>query len=78
MDFPFLNEVTDSRSGVLSAERIVAEAADLLGDTGRALAWFRHQPLAGFDGRTAQEMVVDGHAGAALAHLDLLRDGAFA
>lgn len=58
--------------------RIVAAAADLLGDTGRAVVWFRHQPLAGFDGRTAEELVADGHADAVLTHLELLRDGAYA
>ncbi len=58
--------------------RIVAAAADLLGDTGRAVVWFRHQPLAGFDGRTAEELVADGHADAVLAHLELLRDGTYA
>ena len=32
--------------------RVVATAADLLGgDTPRAIVWFRHQPLAGFDGQ---------------------------
>lgn len=58
--------------------RIVAAAADLVGDTGRAVVWFRHQPLAGFDGRTAEGLVADGHADAVLAHLELLRDGAYA
>jgi uncharacterized protein (DUF2384 family) len=59
--------------------RIIAAATDLIdGDTGRAIVWFRHQPLAGFDGRTAEELVVDGHAQAVLAHLEMLRDGAYA
>ena len=116
---PFLDTVTDRRSGLLLPERlsealhmpasqlaglaqlhrntlqrhpaspvvqtrlgevarIVAAAADLLGDTGRAVVWFRHQPLAGFDGRTAAELVAAGHVDAVLAHLELLRDGAYA
>ncbi len=59
--------------------RIVATAADLLeGDTRRAIVWFRHQPLAGFDGRTAEELVAAGHADAVLAHLEMLRDGVYA
>ena len=38
--------------------RILAEAADLLGgDVGKAGLWFCHQPLAGFDGRTAEEQL---------------------
>lgn len=58
--------------------RIIAAAGDLTGDTGRAVVWFRHQPLAGFDGRTAEELVADGHAAAVLAHLEMLRDGIYA
>jgi uncharacterized protein (DUF2384 family) len=59
--------------------RIIATAAELLGgDQGRAIVWFKHQPLAGFDGQTAEELVATGHAEAVLAHLDLLRDGGYA
>jgi uncharacterized protein (DUF2384 family) len=59
--------------------RVIATAADLLGgDTGRAIVWFRHQPLAGFDGATAEELVAAGHADAVLAHLETLRDGGYA
>ncbi len=59
--------------------RILTEAADLLdGDMGKAVLWFSHQPLAGFDGRTAEELVTEGHAQAVLTHLGMLRDGAYA
>jgi uncharacterized protein (DUF2384 family) len=58
--------------------RIVALAAELTGDTARAVVWFRHQPLAGFDGRTAEQLVEDGHGGAVLKHLEMLRDGGYA
>lgn len=59
--------------------RIVAAATDLMeGDTGRAVVWFRHQPLAGFDGATAAELTAAGHADAVLAHLEMLRDGSYA
>jgi uncharacterized protein (DUF2384 family) len=59
--------------------RIVATAVDLLGgDTGRAIIWFKHQPLAGFEGSTAEEMIAAGHADAVLAHLEMLRDGGYA
>jgi uncharacterized protein (DUF2384 family) len=57
--------------------RIVAAAAEMIGDD-RAAVWFRHQPLAGFAGRTAEEMVAAGHAEAVLKHLDQLADGAYA
>lgn len=58
--------------------RIVALAAELTGDNGRAVAWFRHQPLSGFDGRTALELVRAGHADAVRKHLETLRDGGYA
>jgi hypothetical protein len=40
--------------------------------------WFRHQPIAGHDGRTALERVEAGHTDAVMAHLEDLRDGAYA
>jgi hypothetical protein len=56
--------------------RAVAAAAELVeGDQDRAILWFRHQPLSGFAGRTAEELVADGHVAAVLAHLAMLRDG---
>jgi uncharacterized protein (DUF2384 family) len=59
--------------------RIIASASDLLeGEDGRAVIWFRHQPLSGFDGQTAEELVTAGHADAVLAHLATLRDGGYA
>lgn len=59
--------------------RVLTDAAALLGDDqGRAVVWFRHQPLAGFEGQTAEELVATGHADAVLAHLRMLRDGAYA
>ena len=69
--------VVQERLGAVA--RIVAAAADLLdGDTGRAVIWFRHQPLAGFDGATAAELTAAGHGDAVLAHLKMLRDGIYA
>lgn len=58
--------------------RIVAAATEILGDETRAAVWFRHQPLAGFDGRTAEELVAAGHGDAVLKHLDMLADGGYA
>ena len=59
--------------------RIIAAAADLIdGDVGRAVIWFRHQPLAGFGGATAAELMASGHADAVLTHLEMLRDGVYA
>ena len=58
--------------------RIIAFAAELTGDSGRAVVWFRHQPLAGFDCKTAEQLVEDGQADAVLKHLGMLRDGVYA
>jgi uncharacterized protein (DUF2384 family) len=58
--------------------RIVAAASEIIGDDNRAAVWFRHQPLSGFDGQTAEELVGAGHADAVLKHLDMLADGGYA
>ncbi len=57
--------------------RIVSAAAEIIGDDAKAAVWFRHQPLAGFAGRTAEELVAAGHAAAVLRHLDQLADGGY-
>jgi hypothetical protein len=58
--------------------RILAAAEELTGDPDRAIIWFRHQPIVGHGGRTALDLVEAGHADAVLAHLEDLRDGAYA
>ena len=59
--------------------RVIVTASDLLGgDTAKAIVWFRHQPLSGFDGQTAEELIAEGHIGAVLTHLETLRDGGYA
>ena len=69
--------VVQARLGEVA--RMIAAASELLdGDIARAVIWFRHQPLAGFDGRTAEELVADGHPNAVLGHLEMLRDGVYA
>ena len=57
---------------------ILAKAAELGGDPGKAVIWFRHQPIAAFGNRTAEELVAAGHGEAVLGHLDDLRDGGYA
>lgn len=59
--------------------RILTAASDMMNqDLAKAAIWFRHQPLAGFDGQTAEELVAAGHAQAVLTHLAMLRDGVYA
>lgn len=66
------------QKGLEPLVRILAAAEQLTGDADRAIVWFRYQPIAGHGGRTALELVEAGHADAVLAHLDDLRDGAYA
>lgn len=58
--------------------KIVARASSLLGDDRKAVAWFRYQPLMGFDGKTAEDLVSAGQADAVQRHLDTLEHGGFA
>ncbi|KPF73739.1 hypothetical protein IP88_08775 [alpha proteobacterium AAP81b] len=58
--------------------RILAQVEELTGDADQAVVWFRHQPLPGHDGRTAQDLVEAGHSDAVLAYLEDLRDGSYA
>lgn len=59
--------------------QIIGEAAELMGgDVARARFWFMHQPLAGFEGETAADIVRLGKPAAVRKHLQLLRDGVYA
>jgi uncharacterized protein (DUF2384 family) len=66
------------QAGLGQIARIISRAAELSGDEGRAILWFRHQPLPGFDGKTAEELVEDGQAGAVVDYLESLDQGAYA
>jgi hypothetical protein len=65
-------------SSVRTHFRNERHAEQLTGDADRAIVWSRHQPIAGHDGKTALQLVEAGHADAVLAHLEDLRDGAYA
>ena len=56
--------------------RIIARAADLAGDEGRAIIWFKHQPIPGF-GKTAEELVEGGHGELVLEDLDRQAEGVY-
>jgi uncharacterized protein (DUF2384 family) len=55
--------------------KILTFAADLAGDNARAVVWFRYQPLAGFDNKTAEDLVRAGHGEAVTRHLENLYHG---
>jgi len=58
--------------------QIITRAASMTQDEGAAIVWFKHQPIVGFGGATAEALVERGQAKAVLWHLDTLEDGSFA
>lgn len=56
--------------------RIIARAAELSGDEGRAVIWFKYQTLPAW-GKTAQEVVELGYAGAVMEDLDRMEAGVY-
>lgn len=56
--------------------RIITRAADLAGDEGRAIIWFKHQPIPGW-GKTAEELVEQGLAREVLDDLDRMAEGVY-
>lgn len=56
--------------------RVITAAATLTGDMQKALYWFRNEPIADYDHKTAAELVAGGHADAVLAYLRDLGNGA--
>jgi hypothetical protein len=58
--------------------RILTIAAEMAGDEGRAVIWFKHQPIPGWAGKTAYDLVGDGRADQVLAYLEAVRSGVYA
>lgn len=56
--------------------QIITRAAELSRDEGRAIIWFRHQPLPGF-GKTPEQLVEEGHAALVLRDLDRMAEGVY-
>lgn len=65
-----------SRLGPIAT--ILARAADMGGGLGKAVLWFRHQPVPAFGQKRASDLVQAGKADIVLAWLDALEDGAYA
>lgn len=49
--------------------RIIARVAEMTGDEGRAIFWFRYHTITGF-GQTAEALVEHGHADLVMEDLD--------
>jgi len=69
------------QAGLSEIVKILVNASRLMdGDsaTGRAVLWFKSQPLSGFGGKTAMDLVREGKSDAVLEHLEMLADGVYA
>ncbi|WP_119389014.1 antitoxin Xre/MbcA/ParS toxin-binding domain-containing protein [Taklimakanibacter lacteus] len=58
--------------------RILSMAIEMTGDESRAVIWFKHQPIPGWAGKTAYDLVSEGEAGKVLAYLEAVRSGVYA
>lgn len=58
--------------------RILAMATKMASPTERAAPWFKHQPLHGWAGRTARDLVADGRAQDVLDYLEAAHAGVHA
>jgi uncharacterized protein (DUF2384 family) len=68
----------DVQSRLGQVARIIARAAAMTGgNVGRAVIWFRCEPLSGFDHQTAEQLVSAGHGQAVETHLDMLEEGTY-
>ncbi|MGQ3281944.1 antitoxin Xre/MbcA/ParS toxin-binding domain-containing protein [Bosea sp. (in: a-proteobacteria)] len=57
--------------------RIIAMAAEMAGDEDRAAIWFKHQPLPGWGGKTAHDLVREGKSDRVLDYLESVRAGVY-
>jgi uncharacterized protein (DUF2384 family) len=58
--------------------RILAMASEMAGGESRAVLWFKHQPIPGWAGKTAYDLVGEGKAERVLAYLEAVRSGVYA
>jgi hypothetical protein len=58
------------------AMSVLVAATDLSGEANTASSWFRHEPLAAFSFKTAEQLVREGRAKDVLAYLQSLQAGA--
>lgn len=65
-------------SALSNVVRILAMAAEMAGDESRAVIWFKHQPIPGWAGKTAYDLVGEGKADKVLAYLEAVRSGVYA
>lgn len=58
--------------------RILAMAGEMAGSDERAAIWFKHQPIPGWAGKTAYDLVREQKAEKVIAYLEAVRAGIYA
>lgn len=58
------------------ALRVIRAATDISGEVGRALYWYRNEPLTAFGYKTAEQLVSDGRSEDVLRYVASLEAGA--
>lgn len=58
--------------------RIIAMAGEMSGDDSGAAIWFKHQPIPGWAGKTAYDLVQERKADKVIAYLEAVRSGVYA
>jgi hypothetical protein len=53
-------------------------ASEMAGDDQRAAIWFKHQPIPGWAGKTAYDLVRERKTDKVLAYLEAVRSGVYA
>lgn len=56
--------------------RVISAVATLTGDVSKAICWYRNEPIADYDHKTAAELVAAEHTDAVMAHLHDLENDA--
>ena len=56
--------------------RVITRAAELAGEEGKAVIWFKHQPISGV-GKTAAELVANGDIDIVMEDLDRMAAGVY-
>jgi hypothetical protein len=76
-----LTAKTGSRKGDVALSpivRILELASERAGDDQRAAIWFKHQPIPGWAGKSAYDLVRERKADKVLAYLEAMQSGAYA
>ncbi|MEM1377710.1 MAG: MbcA/ParS/Xre antitoxin family protein [Pseudomonadota bacterium] len=69
---------TKTQTRIREMVEILNKVEPRFGSELMAYAWYRSEPLPGFDGQTAMALVRDGHGLAVLNYIDAVDDGVFA